>query len=150
MVSDLLDERLEWPLVQRRRGGRWRLGHGMTVVGPGWWPIVRRAFAAVAEVPGAEVRNVRQKAAALEIRPSHPDAEILSRLWALAAELTEASRIRCESCGCPVPRLEPDRGERRNHCADCAATLATLVGGRAERRLWELRAGRSWPESSFW
>jgi hypothetical protein len=150
MASDLLDEQLEWPLVQWQRGGPWRLGHGLTVVGPGWWPLVRRAFAAAAEVPGAEVRNVRQKAAVLEVRASHPDAGTLSRLRVLAAELTEASRVRCEGCGRAVPRLEPDRGVWRNHCDTCAAALAAFVGGRAERRLWEWRAGRSWPCSSFW
>jgi hypothetical protein len=150
MASELLDERLEWPHVAWQYGGRWRLGHGLTVVGPGWWPLVRRAFGAVAEVPGAEIRNVRQRAAVLEIRPFHPDADTLSRLRALATELTEASRIRCEGCGCAVPRLEPDRGAWRNHCDDCAATLAGFAGARAERRLWELRAGRCWPASDFW
>lgn len=150
VTSELLDERLEWPQVPRQHGGQWRLGQGLTVVGPGWWPLVRRAFAAVAEVPGAEIRNVRQKAAVLEIRPFHSDADTRSRLTALAAELTEASRKRCEACGCTVPRLEPDRGTWRNHCEDCTAVLAAFAGVRAERHLWELRAGCSWPESDFW
>lgn len=126
------------------------MGHGLTVVGPCWWPLVRQVFAAVAEVPGAEIRCVRQKAAVLEIRPFHADADTLSLLSALAAELTEASRTRCEGCGRAVPRLEPDRGTWRNHCGDCTTALAALAGAQAERRLWESRAGRLWPESEFW
>jgi hypothetical protein len=55
MVDHLFGERLKWPRHQWRYGGAWRLGHGLTVVGPGWWPLVGRAFAAVAETPEAEV-----------------------------------------------------------------------------------------------
>ena len=152
MGADLLSERLEWPRRQHQHGGPWRLGHGLTVVGPGWWPLVRRAFAAVAELPGAEIRDVRQKAAVLEVRPFHPDAEVSAHLRALAAELTEASRSCCEGCGRAVPRLA--RAAWRNHCGACAAALdafaASDSAGRAERRLWESRAGRTWPASDFW
>ena len=73
-TSDLLDERLAWPDEQRERGGPWRLGHGLASVGPGWWPLVRAAFAAAAEMPGAEVRDVRQKFGALELWLQHEDA----------------------------------------------------------------------------
>lgn len=119
-------------------------------MGPGWWPLVRGALAAVAEVLGAEICNVRQKAAVLELRPYHPDADALPRLWTLAAEFTESSRTRREGCACAVPRLEPDRGAWRNHCGDRGIAVAAFLGGRAERRLWERRARRSWPVSGFW
>ena len=148
-TSDLLDERLAWPDEQRERGGPWRLGHGLASVGPGWWPLVRAAFAAAAETPGAEVRDVRQKFGALELWLQHEDAARRDALRAAAAACTEASRSRCEGCGAAVERLAPGRMTWRLHCADCAAFVAA-AGDRAERKLWEWRAGLPWPPFDGW
>lgn len=147
----LLDESLEWPRELWQRGGAWRLGHGMCVLGPGWWPLVRQAFAAVAETPGAVVVDVRQKCAVLEVRLAHLDPGTQARLDALAASLTRASRERCEACGAAVPPVTPLRAPWRNHCPACHARYAALAGGgRSERRLWEERAGRAWPPFEGW
>lgn len=148
--SSLLDEHLAWPRTQWEHGGPWRLGHGLTVVGPGWWPLVRRAFAAVAEMPGAQVVHVKQKHGVFQVRLYHGDPSRQARLRALATELTEASRSRCEACGTTVPTLAPGRAVWRNHCADCRTLLESFDGDRAERRLWELRAGRAWPPLQGW
>lgn len=81
--------------------------------------MVRAAFAAVAEVPGAEVRDVRQKCGILEIRAYHPDETRCEALRAVTAACTEASRSRCEGCGAAVPPLEHGRAVWRLHCPDC-------------------------------
>ena len=149
MRAGLLDERLEWPRHLWQHGGPWRLGHGLTVVGPGWWPLVRRGFAAVAEVPGAAVTEVRQKCALVEVHVSHPDRGVRVQLHALAAELTEASRSQCEACGRAVPTLPPKGGIWRNQCQACAAWYDVLAQADvldAEYRLWEVHAGGvRWP-----
>src|SRR5690348_16612312 len=119
MPSDLLDERLEWPLHKRTDRGPWRLGHGLTVVGPGWWPLVRQVFAAVAETPGATVAGVRQKCAMLEVRIDHPNPGSRARLGTLTACLTQKSRSVCEACGGAVPAVDPAHPPWRNHCPAC-------------------------------
>ena len=148
-TSILLDERLAWPRDQWARGEPWRLGHGLTVVGPGWHRLVRAAFAAVAEVPGATVGDVRQKCAVLEIHVRHPDAVQCAALRARVAESTDASRSLCEGCGVPVPTLVRGEARWRQHCAACAA-LIDASDVHSERRLWEQRAGRPWPPSATW
>jgi hypothetical protein len=147
--STLLDDHLAWPRDQWERGAPWRLGHGLTVVGPGWHHLVRAAFAAVAEVPGAEVRDVRQKFAVLEIRVHHPDATQAVALGARITELTKASRSRCEGCGVAVPTLVRGAARWRLHCAECAALIDARDAG-SERRLWERRARRPWPPTAGW
>ena len=149
MKDSMLDERLAWPRRQWQHGGPWRLGHGLTVVGPGWHPLVRAAFAAVAEVAGATVIDVRQKCAVLEIRAHHPDASVCDILRARMTALTEASRSLCEGCGAVVPTLPCGQGLWRLHCAQCT-TLVNAGGRRRERRLWETRAQRKWPKSELW
>jgi hypothetical protein len=146
----LLDEQLEWPLEQWQRGGPWRLGHGLTVVGPGWWSLVRRGFAAVAEMPGAEVLGVRQKCGVLELNLYHEDRPHRDSLRAIATACTEASRARCEGCGAGVPRLEPGSAVWRLHCSECDALIAAAADHRAERFLWERRAGLEWPSTELW
>ena len=148
-TSTLLDERLAWPRDQWQRGAPWRLGHGLTVVGPGWHRLVRAAFAAVAEVPDGEVRDVRQKCAVLEIHVHHPDAAQCAALRARIAESTAASRSLCEGCGAAVPTLERGEARWRLHCAECAAMIEA-DDGHSERRLWERRAGRPWPPFAMW
>ena len=145
----LLDDRLAWPQDQWQRGQPWRLGHGLTVVGPGWHRLVRAAFAAVVEVPAAEVRDVRQKCAVLEIHVHHPDTAQCAALRARVAESTDASRRLCEGCGAAVPTLVRDQPRWRQHCPDCAALINADDAG-SERRLWEQRAGRPWPPSTTW
>lgn len=145
----LLDDTLEWPRDQWERGGPWRLGHGLTVVGPGWHPLVRRTFAAVAEVPGAEVRDVHQKIARLEIRIHHPHPTQQAALHTVAALCTEASHTRCEGCGTAVPAAPAGQVIWRTHCAECAAIIAA-GGPKGERHLWEQRAGRPWPSLPAW
>jgi hypothetical protein len=148
----LLEERLEWPVGQWRAGGPWRLGHGLTVVGPGWWRLVRRGFALVAETPGASVTDVRQKCAVFEMRFHHADRTTLERLRALGGALTRASRAWCEGCGVGVPPVDAGLAPWRNHCARCRARLQELqelAGSHAERWLWEERAGVSWPPSEW-
>jgi hypothetical protein len=149
-MTTILDERMEWPKHQWEHGGPWRLGHGLTVVGPGWWPLVRRGFAVVAETPGATVVGVKQKFGLLELRMRHPDAATQDRLNALAGELTTASRSLCEACGTIVPPVPFGKGVWRNHCPACSARLAELSDdAHAERRLWEERAGCAWPPSEW-
>lgn len=145
----MMDERLSWPRRQWQHGGDWRLGHGLTVVGPGWHSLVREAFAAVAEVAGATVVSVRQKCAILEIRAHHPDAAERDALRERMTALTDASRSLCEGCGVAVPTLPRGRGIWRLHCADCTA-LVNAGGRQCERRLWETRAQRKWPKSELW
>lgn len=150
MADELLDERLEWPVHQWHHGGRWRLGHGLTVVGPGWWPLVRRAFALVAETPGATVLEVKQQNGLLRVLLRHPNDLIRAQLATFVEELENASRTRCEACGTAVPRVEPSQVVWRNHCAACRARLGELEADdaiHAERHLWEERAGCAWPES---
>jgi hypothetical protein len=80
----------------------------------------------------------------------HADPEQRIRLRALGAELTEASRSRCEACGQAVPRVEPPRTVWRNHCGACRSMLATFIAvhdADAERHLWEAQADCTWPES---
>ena len=148
-TSTLLDDRLAWPRDQWERGAKWRLGHGLTVVGPGWHRLVRAVFAAVAEVPGAEVRDVRQKCAVLDIRVHHPDAAMGEALRARVAHSTESSRSLCEGCGVAVPTLTRGQVRWRQHCADCTALIDTGDAG-SERHLWERRAGRPWPPLAGW
>ena len=145
----LLDERLEWPSAQWKSGGRWRLGRGMTVVGPGWWPLVRQVFAAVAELPGAEVLDVKQECGFLQLHVFHAYAGHRAALRALAAAMQEASRRRCEGCGALVPRLEPGRGVWRLHCPDCDA-FVKAAGRKAERALWKRIAHKPWPPTFGW
>ena len=148
MRYDLLDDRLEWPLAERREGAPWRLGHGLTVVGPGWWPLVRRAFAHAAETPGATVRRVRQKCAVLEVWFAHPAPLARAQLDAFSARIRRASRSRCEACGAAVLPPPPAAPPSRNHCSRCADRLRDLaLAGRrgAEIALWEERAGGPWP-----
>jgi hypothetical protein len=133
--APLLEGRLEWPRDQWQRGGPWRLGHGLTVVGPGWHPLVRAVFAAVAEVPGAEVWNVRQKCGLLEIRIDHPDEAHREALRALAAACTEASRSLCEGCGTALPAVPPGAAVWRNHCAECKV-LIRAGGDVATKKSW--------------
>lgn len=143
-AAALLDERLRWHARDVR--APFTLGEGYCEVGPGWWPLVRRAFEAAAAMPGAWVAEVRQKCAVLDVRLWHEDYAVVRRLTAVTDALQAKSASVCEGCGSAVPTLPPIPEPRptRNHCDACAARrreLNATHGRGAERALWPTVAG---------
>ena len=144
----MLDDTLAWPREQYH-GAAWYLGHGLTVIGPGWHRLVRGSFGAVAETHGASVVTVRQKCALLEIRAHHQDRAVRQLLQARIDAITDASRWQCEGCGTAMSETPPGAALWRKHCAECSA-IVNASGRRRERCLWESRGGMRWPEAELW
>jgi hypothetical protein len=145
----LLDETIAWPREQWQTGAAWRLGHGLTSVGPGWHALVRDAFAAVAETPGATVVTVRQKCGILEVHVHHEDSTVYRQLQSRIDAITDASRRQCEGCGSTMPETPPGVSLWRKHCAECTQ-IVSQGGPRRERHLSETHSGRRWPASELW
>lgn len=124
-----------------RDGTPWDLGHGLAAVGPGWWPLVRAAFAE-AETEGAIVAQVRQKACVLDVLV-HPHPRGYEAAAEIRVGYQRLSACVCEACGGPaVPVADRPTRETRTHCDPCAARWAELRWD--ERALWMERAGGAW------
>lgn len=119
-----------------RDGSPWDLGHALVAVGPGWWHLVREAWAEV-EANGGEVTQVRQKVGFLDISARGPAGwleDVRNRYIA-------RSRTVCEVCGndaVPVDEVVPR--PTRTHCDRCAKRWDELGD---ERALW-MEAARVW------
>lgn len=116
------------------------LGHGLAAVGPGWWALVRLAFAEV-EARGCVVERVRQKLCLLDVLARQIGGAEES--LALRDRFLERSRYVCEVCGGPAPAAVMPR-DTRTHCSTCASRWQELGWG--ERALWMEHAGVWLPE----
>lgn len=128
----------------RRDASPYDLGHALAEVGPGWWPLLRQAYADVARTPGAMVMLVRQKVCFLDILVVGLGGNPQSK--AFRQRYRRLSARVCEVCGGPaVPVTERIPRPTRTHCDVCAAQWRTEHDG-DERRLWMEHAGRWLPE----
>ena len=144
--DSMFDDTFAWPHRQWQHGGAWSLGNGLTSVGPGWHPLVREAFATVAETSGATVVTVRQKCARLEVQVHHA---VYLLLQCRIDAITDASRRQCEGCGIAMQETPQGVGLWRKHCPECTAII-DQGSRRRERFLWETRSGRQWPANALW
>jgi hypothetical protein len=131
------------PLIRRHPGddSAWDLGHAYQAVGPGWWPLLRQAFAEI-EAAGGEVTQVRQKIGHLDISARCKTGW----LEELRDRYVNRSRVLCEVCGgraLPVEEQLPR--PTRTHCNRCAERWAELGD---ERQLWMEESGVWLPERS--
>jgi hypothetical protein len=103
------------PLIRRHPGddSAWDLGHAYQAVGPGWWPLLRQAFAEI-EAAGGEVTQVRQKIGHLDISARCKTGW----LDELRDRYVNRSRVVCEVCGGP-------RCQWRNCCRALRGHTAT-------------------------
>lgn len=130
------------PEIRRHPGGDTPrdLAHAYAAVGPGWWPLVRGAFA---DAAGGAIERVRQKHGWLDVAVRHPAGrhagqEVRERYRALSQRV-------CEACGGPaVPTVERIPRPTRTHCETCEERWDELLGD--ERALWIDRAGCWLPE----
>lgn len=109
----------------------------MQAVGPGWWDLLRDAFAE-AEARNSVVYGVEQKFGTLRVTARGPSGWLTE----LEARCEAASAITCEVCGGPATT---SRGPTiRTHCQDCAQRWRDLHWD--ERELWMEAAGIWLPE----
>lgn len=129
------------PPIRRhpRDDSPWDLGHALEAVGPGWWPLLRDAFAEV-EAADGEVIQVRQKLGYLDISARSKTGWMTD----LRDRYVNRSRVVCEVCGDPsIPVEELLPRPTRTHCETCAERWSVL---RDERKLWMEAAGVWLPE----